>query len=52
MYRNGNGAKFFLYVSNGKYFKELFTLSSNEIIVSGWYVSFTSVVHNAGSTKK
>ena len=52
MYRNGNGAKFLLYVSNGKYFKELFTLSLIGIIVDGWYVSFTSIVHNARSTKK
>ena len=29
IYRNGNSEKSFLYASNGKYFKELFTLIFN-----------------------
>ena len=33
IYRNGNSTKFFLYAGNGKYFKELFTFTLNEIIV-------------------
>ena len=38
---------FFSYVGNGKYFEELFTLTLNGIVVSGWYVSSALVVHHA-----
>ena len=44
---NKSSAKFFLYVSNGKYFEELFTLIFNRIVASGWYVFFASVVQHA-----
>ena len=48
--RNGNSAKFFSQASNGKYFKELFTVTSNRIVVSGWYVSFTLVAQHVRLT--
>ena len=47
IYRNGNSAKFFLYAGNEKCFEELFTLTLNEIVVCGCYVSFASIVLHA-----
>ena len=44
----GNSANIFLYAGNGKYFQELFALTLNRIVVSGWYVSSMTVVQHAG----
>ena len=50
IYRSGNSATFFSYSSNGKYFEELFTFILNGIVVSGWHVTYVSVVQHARLT--
>ena len=43
----GNSANIFLYAGNGKYFQELFALTLNRIVVSGWDVSSMPVIQHA-----
>ena len=38
------------YAGNGKYFKELFALILNGIVISGWYVSSAAIAQHAGLT--